>query len=230
MDDADANVGDLESESQGLADVRFSPDVRVIERSRPEVNQEGAAVAIEVAEPVLVSRHLDPPTLHRLQIVDTGDGHRIVTAIEFLGPSNKLAWKGRSAYLKKQELMLMASVNLVEIDLIRSGQWVVAAAAVPRHCREPYRISVIRATNPDLAEVYPALISQPLPTIRIPLRPNDKDVTLQLQSLLNMAYVNGRYGEDIDYREPPKPPLVGKHAQWADNWLRQQKLRPEPPQ
>jgi len=227
VDDENENGGRFASPSQSDSNIRFSPAVRVIEHLRPEVDRGGTAVAIAVAEPVLVTRRLDPPTLRRIQIVDSANGHRIVTAIEFLSPANKIGRLGRRKYLKKQALMLEANVNLVEIDLIRLGSWVLAApeSAVPEYCRHPYRISVVRAEDPDVAEVYPARMDQPLPTIRIPLRPDDKDVTLQLQSLLNMAYVNGRYGDDIDYREPPKPPLVGSDAEWADVWLREQKIR-----
>jgi hypothetical protein len=74
--------------------------------------------------------------------------------------------------------------------------------------------------------MYPTPLQRPLPSIRIPLRPSDSDVMLRLQSLLDLAYVNGRYCEDLDYRNDPTPPLAGQDAIWADQLLRDKGLRP----
>jgi len=43
--------------------------------------------------------------------------------------------------------MLDGRVNLVEIDLLRAGSWVLAVqqSLVPKAYREPYRICVVRA-------------------------------------------------------------------------------------
>jgi len=76
-----------------------------------------------------------------------------------------------------------------------------------------------------MAEVYRVALREPLPTIRIPLRSEDPDVPLQLQTLIDAAYVNGRYGDDIDYLEDPDPELPGPDAEWADRVLREQGLR-----
>jgi hypothetical protein len=63
-----------------------------------------------------------------------------------------------------------------------------------------------------------------LPPIRVPLRPTDADVRLDLQSLIDRCYANGRY-DDLDYREDPNPPLDAADATWADELLRGKKLR-----
>lgn len=39
-----------------------------------------------------------------------------------------------------------------------------------------------------------------------------------------MAYRNGAY-DDIDYRQPAKPPLEGEVAVWADALLKEKGLR-----
>ena len=67
--------------------------------------------------------------------------------------------------------------------------------------------------------------TEPLPTIRIPLRPHDQDIPLQLQPLVDAAYVNGRYADEIDYRSDPKPPLDNENAAWVDAHLRELGLR-----
>ncbi len=207
---------------------RFSPDVRVIERpdAAPEFNG-SSPPAVSVAEPVIVPRQSEPETFHYIQIVDSQTGDRVVTAIEFLTLTTKTQDEGQEQYREKQQEFLTGGVNLVEIDLLREGSWVLAVSrrTVPKSCREPYRISVVRGNRQSVAEVYRVSLREPLPTIRIPLRSTDDDVLLQLQTLIDTAYINGRYSEDIDYRIEPQPPLSAPDAQWADQLLRERGLR-----
>jgi hypothetical protein len=210
---------------------RFAPDVRVIERpATPAEPAGGGTVVAESAtatEPLIVRRKSEPETLHSIQIVDTHAGHRIVTSIEFLSPANKIGKEGRAQFQAKQRDLLAGGVNLVEIDLLRCGGWVLAVpkGAVPKRYREPYRINVVRGDRQDIAEVYRVSLQDALPTIKIPLRPADQDVCLPLQDLIDMAYVNGRYYEDINYAEAPEPPLSDTEAQWAEQLLCEGGLR-----
>lgn len=214
------------SDNQERAGSRFAPDVRVIERSNADGEFSDSTSSLAVAEPVIVPRHTEPETLHFIQIVDKGSGHQVVTTIEFLSPANKEHEAGRSQYRTKQEKMLAGRVNLVEIDLLRSGSWVLATpqGEVPKECRGPYRVCVVRGNRQDVAEVYAISLREPLPTIRIPLREGDEDALLQLQPLIDNAYVKGRYYDD-DYRQDPVPPLTGPDAEWADQLLREKGLR-----
>jgi hypothetical protein len=207
---------------------RFAPDVRLIERPDAPTGLGSTATAVaDVAEPVVVPRVSEPETLHYIEIVDTQAGHRIVTSIEFLSLANKTTEDGREQYRTKQRNMLAGRVNLVEMDLLRAGKWVLAApkAYVPKRCREPYRISVVRAVRRDVAEVYPVSLRAPLPTIRVPLRSEDADVRLQLQPLVDAVYINGRYYEDLDYTQEPDPPLAKSEVEWVEQLLRQKNLR-----
>lgn len=68
-----------------------------------------------------------------------------------------------------------------------------------------------------------------LPAIRIPLRPTDPDVPLDLQALIDRCYENGRY-DDLDYTREPDPPLDPPDAEWAEALLRGKGLRPAGPQ
>jgi hypothetical protein len=63
-----------------------------------------------------------------------------------------------------------------------------------------------------------------LPVIRLPLRPADADVPLDLQALIDRCYHHGRY-DDIDYRAPPNPPLEPADAAWADELLAAHRAR-----
>ncbi len=212
-----------------------APDVRIFERPRsvPEWEEGGGvATAVEVeidieSEPVLVQRVAEPQTLRSIQIIDTKSGQRVVTSIEFLSLANKNSAAGRKQYLEKQQSLLEGEVNLVEIDLLRAGQWVLAVqeAHVPSDRRSPYRVCVVRAESQHRAEVYRVSLRAPLPSIRIPLRPGDADVRLHLQPLIEAAYSNGGY-EDIDYSQPPHPPLTGADADWVAARLREQGVVP----
>lgn len=82
----------------------------------------------------------------------------------------------------------------------------------------PYRIGVIRR-QPPRREAYRVPLRERLPIIRIPLRPTDADVHLDIQELIDLSYENGAY-EDIDYRAEPVPPLEADDARWADALLR----------
>jgi len=68
----------------------------------------------------------------------------------------------------------------------------------------PSRICVTRREMTEESEVYKASYRLPLPEVRIPLRKNDADIRLPLQSILNAAYEEGRYGTEIDYSKPPE--------------------------
>jgi len=214
-----------ESEEEGPSDRRISPDVSVIEQ--PGLLQDGdsssAARMIVSEEPVRVRRLRPPQTLRYIKIVDTKGHRRVVTVIEFISLANKATQAGRKQYFTKQNELLEAGVNLVEIDLLRAGGWVMATQQdlYPPTLKHPYRVGVVRAENILEAEIYPATFASPLPTIRIPLRVTDADVLLPLQPLVDQSYENGRYGNDIDYTQPPEPPLAEPEQQWIIQFLAQ---------
>jgi hypothetical protein len=201
-----------------------APDVRVIETESPRMG--GTAVAVtnlttaeDADEPLLV-RNLDEPLTQReIRIIDTQEGGRVVTAIEILSLTNKTS--GKRDYRRKQREFLHAGVNLVEIDLQREGSWVLAVrkAAVKKAYRGPYRISVIRASAPETAEMYRASYASRLPRIRIPLRLTDPDVRLDLQAVVDQAYQDGGYG-DTNYSREPDPPFAPEEAEWANRLLK----------
>ncbi|MCY2964752.1 MAG: DUF4058 family protein [Planctomycetota bacterium] len=205
--------------------VGYIPDVRILAK-RPEgslspSSAASATLVLDAADPVLVPRMVEPATERTLQILDTRSGNRIVTTIEILSPGNKLDAKGRVAFRKKQWQLAESGVNLVEIDLLRDGEYVLIAPweAVPASCRGTYRVAVSRATDPDNIEMYRVPLRERLPTIRIPLRAGDCDVLLNLQALIEAAYENGGY-DDIDYGGEPEPPLWKEDADWANELLR----------
>ncbi len=225
-DDLEARVE--ESITVDVEDERRTiyPDVNVFERESPYsiATETSSSVAIAVAEPTVVRLRDDPRTERHIEILDLESGGRVITAIELLSPANKSS-EGRESYRQKQAEFIAARVNLVEIDLIRGGTFVMAMPErkLPRKCRTPYLINVRRATRPDEASLYPITLRESLPNIRIPLRPTDSDVVLQLQPLLDECYERGRYR--LNYQQPPEPPLETEDESWADQLLREQGLR-----
>lgn len=203
---------------------RIVPDVHIVEQSRASTTEQAGSTAQTMLadQPVRIRRQSPPQTLRYIQIVDIQAGRRVVTAIEFLSLANKVTEAGRRQYLAKQSELLDAGVNLVEIDLLRGGRWVLAAQQdhyPARWQHHPYRICVVRGDNTEEAEVYQATFAAPLPVVRIPLRSTDQDIMLPLQSLLNQAYENGRYGNDLDYTASPDPPLQEVEQQWIAEYL-----------
>lgn len=199
----------------------FYPDVHVAQSELQRGGGSSWSGASVAAEPLILPLEIEAPTLRSIRIVDVRSGHRVVAAIEFLSRTNKFGRKRREQYLRKQQEFLDGGVNLVEIDLLRAGPYVLAISEedLPSDYRGPYRIGVIRM-HPPRREAYRVPLRDRLPTIRIPLRPQDMDVHLDIQSLIDRAYESGGY-DDIDYRAEPAPPFEGDDAAWADALLRQ---------
>jgi hypothetical protein len=204
------------------------PDVRVVERGRPQEGTLETGNGIAVAEPLVVHLEQDEPVRQGfIEIIDIKSGRRVVTVIEILSPSNKIPGPGRELYLKKQEELRAGGVSLVEIDLVRTGARVLSCPfdRIPEGHRTPYAACARRGWKPLEIEYYRIPLRERLPAIRIPLRRDDRDVALDLQAVLDRCYEEGRYGNDIDYREEPEPPLGSEDARWAEALLREQGRR-----
>ena len=157
-------------------------------------------------------------------------GQRLVTAIEILSPSNKIAGStGRKAYLDKQEELRLGGVHLVEFDLLRTG---THTTSIPLWRLQKvagsfdYHISVRVSSQRDRLYAAPIQLADRLPSIAIPL---DRDVTpvmLDLQPLFDRAYDTGRYGLLLRYDQPPDPPLTPEQTAWANEILRTKGLLP----
>jgi hypothetical protein len=216
----------------------YYPDVRVVER--PSLSPlAGSATAVAEppsategngesapAEPILIHVDIEPTTETYIEIIDVKSGHRVVTAVEVLSPTNKRPTEGQRLYLKKRHDFKLAGANTVEIDLLRGGDrmLMVPQALVPAAHRAAYQVCVWRAAEHDTFAVYPITLRERLPVIKIPLRPTDQDVLLNLQAILDQCNRNGGY-DDIDYRDEPDPPLASGDAAWADALLREHRRR-----
>ncbi|MFN8453441.1 MAG: DUF4058 family protein [Anaerolineae bacterium] len=176
--------------------------------------------------------HTDPVQHHFVEILDAARGHRLVTLIEIVSPSNKHPGPDRRAYEAKQHEILSSEANLIELDLLRSGQRLLPypeleAALDP--LAHDYLVLLNRSRlRQDLwmdYTLYPIRLPEPLPCIPVPLAGNDPDVLLDLQVAFNRVYREGPYLRAIDYSQPPEPPLSEADTAWAEERLRLSGLR-----
>lgn len=205
------------------------PDVAILRTKQPT----GATATLNTPYDPPQVLHVEEE-LHTevyVQILDREQGLRLVTVIEVLSPTNKeLNTKGRELYLRKQGEILKSDVHLVEIDLLRGGEYTLApprAKVLERFGdRWHYLISISRADDPHNFWLYPLTVRDRLPTIPIPLAIGDGFASLELQSIVNQCYEDGAYEATLDYREPPPPPpFAEEDLAWIDMLLQAHGLR-----
>jgi len=204
-------------------EIRRVPDIQ-IEKYTGAVppGPNGASAGLMIAGSVVV-RTRDPIREGRVEIREV-DGGDVVTVIELLSPSNKLPGAaGRQSFLKKRAEVLASSANWVEIDLLRVG----TSHPIKRRRFAKYEYLVYSSpanSRPD-GKAWPIRLQDPLPVVGIPLRDPDPDAPLDLQAALALAYDRAAYDATADYTKDPDPPLPPELAAWADELLKQQKLR-----
>jgi hypothetical protein len=191
------------------------PDVAVVEswkqgvppQWQPETVQAGGTA---IAEPQIII--VEEITERWVEIKDKNG--RLITVIEILSPSNKGA--DRALYRARRDAYIQSRVNVVEIDLLRGGSHTVAVLFETVHKPEGafYLVCVSRATSTGFREVYAMPLRQPLKSIRIPLRPEDSDILLDLQPIVDRCYRMGSYWNS-NYAEIPGPPLNADDAAWV---------------
>ncbi|GAB1543501.1 DUF4058 family protein [Scytonema sp. NUACC21] len=156
-----------------------------------------------------------------LEIRDIATG-TVIAAIEILSPTNKRPGKGRDTYEKKRNAVLESATHLVEIDLLREGTPMVMVGNVPH---SHYRILVSRAQQRPRAQLYAFNLQQAIPTFPLPLKPNDAELSVDLQSLVLQIYNQARYDLAIDYHQDPIPLLHEADRTWVDVLLQAKGLR-----
>ena len=194
----------------------------LVKRSRPIEVGEHAVATADADDPVVV--RVESLEIHEsyVEILDRKSGQRVVTVIELVSPTNKAPGPGRDSYVTKQREVLASQSHLVEIDLLRGGQHVLAVPdwAARNQLPYDYLVSVNRARDRrEEFDVYAKRLEDRLPRIRIPLADDDPDVVLDLQAVLTHAYDMGRYGERLRYDQPCQPALSAEHTSWAQQQI-----------
>jgi hypothetical protein len=203
------------AETWPAAETTAGVGVAVLDRSRTE-----ATVGVEVRI------HTDPFQHRFVEIRDAGRGHKLVTLIEIVSPSNKHPGPDRRAYETKQRDVLDSDANLIELDLLRYGRRLLPypdLVAAVETLAPDYLVllnrSALRQGNWMDYTLYPIHLREPLPCIPVPLAGQDPNVLLDLQVAVNRVYREGPYARAIDYSGEPEPPLKEANVAWADELL-----------
>ena len=203
----------------------YVPDVLLLRTQRETTTSYVATRSLVADEPQIVTTLDEDYRELYLEIIarDSGD---VVTLIELLSPTNKVG-NGRSQYIQKQTDLLATDVNLVEIDLLGYGQPTVLTRNVPitRPADWRYLINISRAERRRSLEFYAVPLHQKLPNCRIPLRPPDADVVLDLTAVFSRTYDIGSYDLLIDYSQTPDTSLRDFETTWLNSHLQAKGIR-----
>ena len=211
---------------------RIVPDVAVARPSLPLPTPEGGGVTVAARTRRQVSPHVELEVSTEsirhpfIEIRDPTRGHKLITLIEIVSPSNKRPGPDRDAYEDKQREVLRSDASLIELDLLRGGRRILTAPGltglIERLEPRPLYMALVnrawRRRNPALAyHVYPFGLRDPLPCIWIPLKEGEDEIALDLQDIFERAYDTGPYRRGaVDYGGPvPAPALEEKDAAWA---------------
>src|SRR5205807_8173439 len=182
------------------------------QRGKPEVwiekvvDQNEGNIALDPEADVGIILQIDDLEVHqgRVEVLDLYEDMKLVTVIEAVSPTNKVAGPGRKSYQQKQRELLERDCHFVEIDLLRRGRHVVSIPKWRTLELRPfdYLTCVSRWPKRHQFKVYPARLRERLPRIKIPLAEPDPDVTLDLQAAVEQALWEGRYLRRVRYHEP----------------------------
>lgn len=192
----------------------LEPDVAIRKPASTvtELTATGSVVVapLQLRIPMPVERRLS-----RVKIV-----HRkrelLVAVIELLSPVNKRPGDKREKYLKKRTKYLDSSIHFIEIDLLRQWKRMPLEGKLP-DC--DYLILVSDANKRPDVDVWPLSVRNPFPLIPVPLLRPDPPVMADLGEALRIAYMRARYDLQVNYDQPPTPPLSQEDAPWAEELI-----------
>lgn len=191
------------------------PDASVFQQN-PETELSSAVTTGVLTKPIRVTIPLTEEITERyLEIREVKTG-RVVTVVEVLSPKNKRIGEGRDKYLTKRQKVLNSSTHLVEIDLLRTGNFMPMVEAI----RSDYRILVSRANLRPEAELYPFNRRESIPQFLLPLQPFDSESVVNLSEVLRQVYQEAALNLAIDYSEQPIPPLSESDFQWVQSLMK----------
>lgn len=127
---------------------------------------------------------------------------KVVTVVEVLSPKNKRVGEGREKYLTKRQKVLNRATHLVEIDLLRMGNFIPMDVSI----RSDYRILVSRTNLRPEAELYPFNVRESIPQFLFPLQPLEQEPVVNLSEVLGQLYQEAALDLAIDYSQQPVPP------------------------
>jgi hypothetical protein len=177
------------------------PDVEV---RKSKLKEPAGIYDTAFTPPTAVTKQLsDMPNRIPSLYIRNRNNQQLITVIEYLSPVNKRS-PGRSAYLEKRAKLQQSKVNLLEIDLIRRGKRVFHH---PQIEAAPYAACLSRSDD-SRSYFWGIQLNETLPVLPVPLLQGEDDAKLPLQQVLDTLFERSRYEREIDYEQPPPPPVI----------------------
>ena len=182
------------------------PDLDVWKKPPEVLREHGAMVE---APPTLTPPTVSLPFKGTLKInvpvikIKDKENNQLITTIEIISPANKRK-PGYEKFVKKQETFHAKGVNLLEIDLIRTGKRRVEHVIVTN----AHYLTALFLKGANKVDLWAIDIKHHLPVLPVPLKSPDPDAILDLQKVFDEMYEEGGYVDSINYwKTPPPPPL-----------------------
>lgn len=202
----------------GIPDALVLPSTQINARSTPSEQEISGESEIAVkARPTRIQLPVPIEVRERyLEVREVGT-NMVITTIEVLSPKNKRKGDGRTAYEHKRRRVLGSLSHLVEIDLLRANPPMPMIGTLEQ---VDYRIVVSRSSLRPAADLYGFGVREAIPDFPLPLKPEDAELVVNLQAIVDRVYDFGSYDVRIDYRQPIPPPALSKlDQQWVDEVL-----------
>jgi hypothetical protein len=200
----------------------FVPDI-VVRGGSDERSGGSAVLAVKSADEAIVLEYVrEEVSESYIEIIDLESDQEVVTVIELLSRVNKVKGEGKELYREKQQEVLKSNASLVEIDLLRGGNHVLAVdqSEVAPIGVYDYLIAIHRSWDrAKRSYLYARTVRDRLPRIAIPLRSSDPPAILDLQAILDRVYDNGAFADRLNYAKPCVPRLRPDDEAWANERL-----------
>ena len=194
------------------------PDVGVVSVANGELAASAGAVTAAITVEALMPEFLSQTYIE----IRDAESRSLVTAIEVLSPTNKRG-DGLTEFRKKRLEYLSGSAHYLEIDLLRIGERFPVAGPLPS---VSYFVFLSRVGQRPKLTAWPIAINQPLPTVHVPLLPEDPDAELNLQQAWETIYDLFSYDRFVDHSREPAVQLSPEQLEWARECLRKSTTAP----
>lgn len=171
-----------------------SPDVSNHKSGEDWTERPAASGSITLEPTTIPLLILDHPRQTFIEIYHRPE-RALVTVFELLSPANKTGG-GRAAYLEKRNALILQDVHLFELDLLLGGRRLPLQGSLPPG---DYYAFISRADRRPECDVFAWPVTQPLPTLPVPLRAPDPDVLLDLAAVFATTFERGRYARSLPY-------------------------------
>jgi hypothetical protein len=185
------------------------PDVSVFTQGRAQADVSTATLTASTPQQVAVPM-VEEVRESYLEIREVATG-RVVTVVELLSPKNKRSGEGRNQYNAKRNQVLSSATNLIEIDLLRTGDALPVAGATA----SDYRILVSRSRMRPMADLYAFNLRDQIPVFPLALEPGDREPLIDLAALLDQVYDEAALDLAIAYDQPPRLKLKDEDWEWV---------------